>query len=127
MRRLYRYVFYRVLRLQRRKIPDHREAALSALIFMCFTPMALQAFVDIFASKAFGTVLLIEYLGKWPYAIIVFSVIFLLHYLALGNKRKMAEVDREFRGADVYGKWGTWIVVSYFVIPFLLLGALIAS
>lgn len=85
--------------------------------------MAFQATVDLLLHETFGTRLLIDLLGKWPYMIIVFGVIYTILYLNFGRKRNVTAIEQEFENGQAYGSWGVWIVVGYFVIPFFLLFA----
>lgn len=122
--RLYRYVVFRLSRQQRAKIPDSRLADLRALMSMTFPPLMVLTALYIRAYKSAEYIPRFERGSAWLAGGIAVGIIYVFNYIALGDEEKFSNLHREFAGTDPYGKWGTWIAWSFFLIPF---AALIAS
>ena len=123
---LYRYIFYRLNRQVRRKLSDESEAAWTALLYMSSSLMAIVVMVDVLSARALGAPLVMERLGKWQYGILVFGVICWLNYQRLGKQAQVANINREFDRSNVYGRWGTWLVAAYLLLPYVALLGVVA-
>lgn|GEM_PF-3301452 len=121
MFRLYRYVFYRILWHQRRRIPDRREADFAALMYIAAVPLlVLTSLVILISETRIGGVLSAS-LSHLPLGMLLFGVICVIHYVLLGTEQRIAGIEAEFHGKNAYGRWGGFLVVAFFVFSIVLL------
>lgn len=126
--KVYRYIFFRVSRRLRVKNPDQRGADLVALAHISIPLMGLVATAYWWLYSYIGFALQLDRQQMWMYGAAAIGSIFLFNYITFGRKQKISEIHSEFSSRDPYGKWGTWIVTAYFVIPLIIFfGALVLT
>lgn len=127
MAQFIRYVFFRLKAVRVRIDRDPDEAALTALLIMSLSPVALFVSGDMVAGYFLDVAPLFSVFGRWLYGLGLFSSVFLWHYVSLVRGDKVRKIDAEFAGAR-RGRKETCAVALYLIVPpalmFVIAGAL---
>jgi hypothetical protein len=118
-----RYVFFRVSKWQLKRTSDAEEAALTAILYMSLSPMALIVSADMLVARSLGREPFFNLISKWPYAIAILLVVYAVHYVLFVREKKFPRPELEFRG-KLAARFGTPTVVAYLFPPTLAMSIL---
>lgn len=114
---MHRYVFFRTTRFQLRR--DH-DGVFTSIGLLSLPIVGLVFLLDFVLAKAIGTGMY-DLLGRWPFGLLVYALVFLWHYATFVSKNRASRIMREFSEHDPYGDFvGRCIVAAYFGLPVFL-------
>lgn len=120
---VYRYIFYRLNKFQRRRIKGPLESALTTILLMSFPTFLLVDMLEMHLALWVGTQSLHERFGEWLYGVSVFGALVVINYNVLVKGGRFREIMEEFRGTRPYGLGGGWVVFGFFAVPIIVRAA----
>jgi hypothetical protein len=120
---MYRYIFGRVYRQQRRVVGDAAEAYFSSLFFMCIPTLIVGMSLAEFVMRALDTIPMRS--ERWLASGALFAVLMYLNHVLLGRERRGLEAAHRSGKPVPHPWWGTVLVSLYFVVPIVVVAAVV--
>ena len=110
----YREIFFRIYRQQRRRHAHSLDAFVYAVAFLSFPLLVWLTLLDFFVAEQFNVPSLFQRPGRWGFIFAALALVFGLNYFLLRSQRGRTDESPHRLESQ---RWGTLLVVGYFVLP----------